>query len=163
MRVLITADAVGGVWTYALDLARGLAPHGVETLLAVTGPSPTPDQRRTAASIPSLTLIDTGLPLDWLAETAQEVARAGDAVMRLAATHGADLIHLNTPALGARFSPHPNPSPKGEGLYLRSFSPSRASPSPVLPAEPIELSTNPERIISQNSTIPGTAASVVSR
>ena len=29
MRVLMTADAVGGVWTYALELARALAPHGV--------------------------------------------------------------------------------------------------------------------------------------
>jgi hypothetical protein len=25
LRVLVTADAVGGVWNYSLDLARGLA------------------------------------------------------------------------------------------------------------------------------------------
>src|SRR5687768_4749017 len=28
-RILMTADAVGGVWQYATDLARGLAAHGV--------------------------------------------------------------------------------------------------------------------------------------
>ena len=31
MRVLMTADTVGGVWTYALELARALAPHGVRS------------------------------------------------------------------------------------------------------------------------------------
>ena len=31
LRLLMTADAVGGVWTYALDLAARPAPHGVET------------------------------------------------------------------------------------------------------------------------------------
>ena len=41
-RLLMTADAVGGVWTYALDLAAGLAPFGVETTLAVLGPAPAP-------------------------------------------------------------------------------------------------------------------------
>ena len=28
-RVLMTADTVGGVWTYAIELARGLAERGV--------------------------------------------------------------------------------------------------------------------------------------
>ena len=40
MKLLLTTDAVGGVWTYSLDLARALAPHGVETVLAVMGPVP---------------------------------------------------------------------------------------------------------------------------
>lgn len=100
-RILITADAVGGVWTYALDLARGLAPHGADTILALTGPAPSADQRRAAATIPSLTLIDTGLPLDWLVDTPEEVAEAGTAIARLATRERVDLVHLNTPALGA--------------------------------------------------------------
>jgi len=101
LRVLITADAVGGVWSYALDLARGLANHGVETILALTGPAPSADQRAVAASIPSLTPIETGLPLDWLVETPAEVAQAGAAIARLASATRVDLVHLNTPALAA--------------------------------------------------------------
>ena len=38
--VLMTADAVGGVWTYALDLARGLSAQGVQVSLALLGPEP---------------------------------------------------------------------------------------------------------------------------
>ena len=54
-----------------------------------------------AASIPSLTLIETGLPLDWLVETPAEVADAGREIARLAAATRADLVHLNSPALAA--------------------------------------------------------------
>jgi len=36
----MTADAVGGVWGFALDLAAGLAARGVRTDLAVLGPGP---------------------------------------------------------------------------------------------------------------------------
>ena len=64
-RVLMTADAVGGVWTYALELARGLADQGVETLLAVArarrrtrrsggrrrGPGPAAGAHRPAARV----------------------------------------------------------------------------------------------------------------
>ena len=97
LRVLMTADAVGGVWTYALDLARGLAAEGVRTTLAVLGPPPSRSQGRDARSIPSLDLVETGLPLDWTAESAAELRRAGGAVAALAAGH--DLVHLNSPAL----------------------------------------------------------------
>ena len=36
-RVLMTADAVGGVWTYCLDLAKALGEQGVKVTLAVMG------------------------------------------------------------------------------------------------------------------------------
>lgn len=100
LRVLMTADAVGGVWQYATDLASGLASLDVDVVLAVMGPSPSPDQRAAAARA-GLTLVDTGLPLDWLAPDADTVLRAGDAVAGLAVRHAADIVHLNAPALAA--------------------------------------------------------------
>ena len=36
-RVLITLDAVGGVWRYALDVARGLEPHGIIRPVRLSG------------------------------------------------------------------------------------------------------------------------------
>lgn len=42
-RLLMTADAVGGVWQYATELAHALAPLGIDTTIAVMGPtSPLP-------------------------------------------------------------------------------------------------------------------------
>jgi glycogen(starch) synthase len=100
-RVLMTADCVGGVWTYALDLSRALAGAGVEVTLAVLGPSPSPAQGAAAGAIDGLTLIDTGLPLDWLAQDAEAVLQTGRAVAALAREVRADLVHLNSPALAA--------------------------------------------------------------
>jgi glycosyltransferase involved in cell wall biosynthesis len=101
IRLLMTADAVGGVWSYAIDLLQGMAPHGVEATLAVLGPAPTADQRAAAAAVPGLQLLETALPLEWLAESKVEVAGTGHALAALAREVGADLVHLNTPAPAA--------------------------------------------------------------
>ena len=103
--VLMTTDAVGGVWTYALDLAEGLLRRGVAVTLAVLGPEPRPGQRRAAERIPGLALVMTGLPLDWTADDAGAVTDAARGVAALAAARRADLVHLNSPALAgcARF------------------------------------------------------------
>jgi glycosyltransferase involved in cell wall biosynthesis len=97
----MTADAVGGVWPYAIDLSRSLAPHGVEATLAVLGPAPTAEQRATAAAVPGLRLLETALPLEWLADSKAEIAGSGHALAALAKEVGADLVHLNTPAPAA--------------------------------------------------------------
>ncbi|MBW3617512.1 MAG: glycosyltransferase family 4 protein [Proteobacteria bacterium] len=97
----MTADAVGGVWPYALDLARGLSGHGVRTTLAVLGPGPDPQQRQAANAVPGLHLIHADLPLEWLALSGAVVEAAGAVVSAMANNSGADVVHLNTPALGS--------------------------------------------------------------
>jgi glycosyltransferase involved in cell wall biosynthesis len=101
LRILVTADAVGGVWQYSLDLARGLSRLGIATVLAVMGPSPSPEQRQAASAIPGLLLVDTGLALDWLAEDGRSLREAGQAIAALARESGVDLVQLNSPALAA--------------------------------------------------------------
>ena len=97
----MTADAAGGVWTYALDLAGGLAARGVTTTLAVLGPAPTGAQRARAEAVPGLQLRLTDLPLDWLAEGPEPVLAAAGALAAMAREAGADLVHLNSPAHAA--------------------------------------------------------------
>src|SRR5262249_9167451 len=69
-RVLMTTDAVGGVWTYALALSRALGRAGVAVDLAVTGPPPGAGQRRAAAAIASVELhVCPNAPrLEWMDE-----------------------------------------------------------------------------------------------
>lgn len=98
-KVLITTDAVGGVWTYSLDLARYLGARGIETALAVLGPSPTDDQIGETSGIPDLKVISTGLALDWTAEDPASIRIAGRAISELANDLDSDLVHLNSPAL----------------------------------------------------------------
>jgi glycosyltransferase involved in cell wall biosynthesis len=100
LHVLMTADAVGGVWQYALDLAGGLRTHGVRTTIAVLGPAPSADQRAWAEAV-GAELVATGLPLDWTASHQDEVKEASRSIARLAEQIQPDLIHLNAPALAA--------------------------------------------------------------
>jgi glycogen(starch) synthase len=94
-RILMTADAVGGVWTYALELAHGLSRGGAEVCLAVMGPSPTDEQRLHAKMIPGLILEEASLRLEWMANAERDVARAGEWLLDLASQHDPDLVHLN--------------------------------------------------------------------
>jgi glycosyltransferase involved in cell wall biosynthesis len=101
MHVFMTADAVGGVWTYSVDLARGLSAHGVRTTLAILGPGPTQAQRIEAAGVDGLDLVETGLELDWRADGVQDVAMAARRVSELAQDCAPDVVHLNSPSLAA--------------------------------------------------------------
>lgn len=100
-RVLMTTDAVGGVWQYSVDLARALTGLHIETVLAVLGPSPSRAQTSTVVGIEGVRLLDTGLSLDWLSQDAATVIDAGKVVADLAEAAGADIVQLNSPALAA--------------------------------------------------------------
>jgi glycogen synthase len=94
-RVLMTADAVGGVWHYALELARGLAGTDVEVVLAVLGPAPAPEQALAAAAIDGLTLVHGGCALEWMPGADRDLSAAGAWLLDLEKAFAPDLIHLN--------------------------------------------------------------------
>lgn len=96
LRLLLTTDAVGGVWVYSLELARALKPLGIEAVLAVLGPPPSEAQRHEATG---LKIIDTGLPLDWLDTTPAELRRAGETLARLADVEAADIVQVSSAVL----------------------------------------------------------------
>jgi glycosyltransferase involved in cell wall biosynthesis len=96
VRLMLVTDAVGGVWTYSLDLARALRELDVEAFLVVTGPPPSAEQRNEASGF---NLIDTGFPLDWTARRPDLIRRAGCGLAELAANKGADLVQVNSAAL----------------------------------------------------------------
>ncbi len=93
--MLLTTDAVGGVWRYSLDLAAGMAQRPV---LVVLGPSPSYAQRNEAAGL-GLSLIDTGLPLDWTAADPAALSATTVALRQLAEGQGVRSVHLHAPAL----------------------------------------------------------------
>lgn len=95
MKVLMTADAVGGVWTYSLDLAAGLAPHGVEVVLAVLGPAPSAPQHMAAAALPNVEVVELGSRLEWMPDAWREVDESGERLLRLADARSVALVHLN--------------------------------------------------------------------
>ena len=104
IHLLMTADAAGGIWTYALETAQALSTRGISTTLAVLGDPPSDSALREARAIAGLRIELTGLPLDWTAASACEVTQAGEEIARLSCRVGADLIQLNAPAVAATAS-----------------------------------------------------------
>src|SRR5690606_29485284 len=94
MRVLMSADTVGGVWTYALELSRALCGRGDQVLLATLG-LPDRGQQRAAAEVEGLTLACGDFPLEWMPEPWEALERAGDWLLGLATGFEPDVVHLN--------------------------------------------------------------------
>ena len=94
-RVLMTADTVGGVWQYALELCRELTRGDVEVMLATMGALPSRDQRAEADAIAGLTLHPTAYRLLWMDDPWADVQRAGDWLQALAADVRPHIVHLN--------------------------------------------------------------------
>ncbi|MBS7700043.1 MULTISPECIES: glycosyltransferase family 4 protein [unclassified Chelatococcus] len=99
LKLFMTADAVGGVFTYAIELAEALTRHDVRTTLALLGPAPSAAQRRRAMVVPGLELLETTASLDWLADDEDAATRAAETIADLASRHTAEIVHLNTPTL----------------------------------------------------------------
>lgn len=100
-RVLMTADAIGGVWNYSLELIRGLEFHGVEVLLAVMGGGVTDAKRAHVEALPNGQLAESPVKLEWMDAPWEDVAAAGDWLLRLEKRFQPDAIHLNGYAHGA--------------------------------------------------------------
>ena len=94
-RVLMTADAIGGVWHYALELARGLAASDIEVVLAVLGDRPSPEQELAAEGIEGLTLVHGAFALEWMPGADRDLNAAGSWLLDLQKSFAPDLIHLN--------------------------------------------------------------------
>ncbi len=94
-RILMTADTVGGVWTYALELARSLQPYDVEVLLATMGPPLSAAQQDDARNIENLNVFKSNYKLEWMPECWADVKRAGDWLLHLEKRLKPDLVHLN--------------------------------------------------------------------
>jgi glycogen(starch) synthase len=94
-KILMTADSVGGVWTYALQLAAEFGKRDVEVTLVVMGAKPGTDQTREAARIRNLSLIGTDLRLEWMSDPDADLQVAGELLLELEAERRPDIVHLN--------------------------------------------------------------------
>ena len=94
-RILMTADPIGGVWNYVLELARGLSVHGVDIHLATMGESLSPRQRRELAGEGNVTLHESDFHRRWLNDPFEDAEGSGDWLLALEAKLAPDLVHLN--------------------------------------------------------------------
>ena len=106
MRLLITTDTVGGVWTYSRELSEGLLLAGHDILLISMGRAPSRDQlawtNRTCANWPrTFRYIATTYKLEWMQENARCYFDSEGFLLKQIQRFQPDLLHLNQFCYGA--------------------------------------------------------------
>ncbi len=91
----MTADSVGGVWTYALELADALAAHDVEVVLATMGAQLTPGQRAELRRSRVARAFADSLKLEWMEDPWTDVDLAGRWLLRIRDEVEPHVVHLN--------------------------------------------------------------------
>ena len=98
MRVLLTTDTVGGVWTYAVELARAMSSEQF-ILATVGGGRPSASQLREVPT--NVKLVTSESRLDQADTPAADASRTGEWLLEIERRESPDLIHLNGYAHGA--------------------------------------------------------------
>jgi glycosyltransferase involved in cell wall biosynthesis len=120
MRILMTADTVGGVWRHAIELGAWLAARGAAIALCTMGAPMTDSQRAEARAIRGLDVYESAWRVEWMHDAWDDVARAGEWLLGVARATRPDVVHLNGYAHGAL--PWPAPAIVVAHSCLESFS-----------------------------------------
>jgi glycogen synthase len=95
MKILLTADPIGGVWNYALELCEALQPSRTQVALATLGRALTATQRAQVTALPNVTLHESSFRLEWMPNPWDDLARAGDWLLDLERKCRPDVVQLN--------------------------------------------------------------------
>lgn len=100
MHVLVTADTIGGVWSYTRELVSGLLRRGHLVTLVSLGRMPRNEQ---AAWIEGkdINFYPTEFPLEWMPESEAGVAESVDFILRVIRKHNPDILHTSQFCYGA--------------------------------------------------------------
>jgi glycosyltransferase involved in cell wall biosynthesis len=98
MKILITTDNIGGVWTYTLNLVRGLKKNGIEAYVAVIGDEMTDYQKKELEFVPWSFIRSRQ---EWMQDPWHDMNKAGEWLLDLKDDIRPDIIHLNSFSLGS--------------------------------------------------------------
>jgi glycogen synthase len=95
MKALMTADTIGGVWSYSMELCAALAPYGVEVALATLGRALSRTQRLEVACLPHVQLYESDYRLEWMQNPWESLAQAAQWLLSIERRTSPDVVHLN--------------------------------------------------------------------
>ena len=99
--ILMTADPIGGVWQYALELCRQLAKIDVNVVLASMGRKLDPNEQASVFGLQNVELCESAYKLEWMSEPWSDVEAAGRWLLDVESRFRPSLIHLNQYSHGA--------------------------------------------------------------
>src|SRR5438876_1096083 len=95
MHVLMTADTVGGVWTYTQELVSGLIQQGIRVTLVSLGKLPSLQQGAWIDALPELDYRPTDYRLEWMQDSERDVEESGNYLESVIREVRPDLLHLS--------------------------------------------------------------------
>jgi len=101
MHVLVTADTVGGVWTYTRELVTGLSQRGVRVTLVSFGDIPTPAQVGWLDGLRNVDYRATAFRLEWMQEAQDDLLVSSAFLKQVISEVQPDLLHLSQYCYGA--------------------------------------------------------------
>ena len=101
MHVLVTADTVGGVWTYTRELVTGLARRGARVTLVSFGEIPASPQTDWLDGLRGVDFRPTAFRLEWMQDAPDDLEASSDFLMGVVKETRPDLLHLNQFCYGA--------------------------------------------------------------
>lgn len=91
----MTADSIGGVWTYVCELVKGLNEIDFEIILAVMGRPPSISQYGEINCNGNVTILFKPFRLEWMENADLDILNAGEWLLSLQDTYNIDIAHIN--------------------------------------------------------------------
>jgi glycosyltransferase involved in cell wall biosynthesis len=95
MHILVTADTLGGVWTYTRELVTGLVRRGERVTLVSFGNIPTVAQTRWMDYLENFEYRPTAFKLEWMLDSEADMAASAQYLEALVEETRPDLLHLS--------------------------------------------------------------------
>jgi glycogen synthase len=95
MHVLMTADTVGGVWTYIQELVSGLVRRGIRVTLVSFGKILSADQTAWMKDLEELDFRPTAYKLEWMQDSERDMYESAEYLEAVIREVRPDLLHLN--------------------------------------------------------------------
>lgn len=101
MHVLMTADTVGGVWTYTRELVTQLYRRGIQVTLVSFGQIPSAEQSDWLNDLPGVSFYPTAFRLEWMQDAQSDLEESAQFLHALISEAKPDLLHFNQFFYGA--------------------------------------------------------------
>ncbi len=101
MHALVTADTIGGVWTYARELVTGLVQRGLEVTLVSFGEIPAAEQTAWMEGLRGLDFRPTAFRLEWMQEAEEDLEASSEYLQAVVEEVRPDILHLNQYCYGS--------------------------------------------------------------
>jgi glycogen(starch) synthase len=95
MHILVTADTLGGVWTYTRELVTGLSARGHRVTLVSFGDIPSMQQAAWITNLENVDYRPTAFRLEWMQDSDSDLFASAEYLRAVIAEVEPDLLHLS--------------------------------------------------------------------